>query len=167
MESSASSDGRYVLDIETGDVILVADEIHQVLEQARELLDASGSDRSLTFDAALAELDLPEWMISAVHEADTVDRNLGTRFVEIPGVESRDAYADMADFIESIADEHMRERFRTAIVGRGAFRRFKDALHDAPSERTRWYEFKSGRDRARAMAWLRSIGLEPREVVSP
>lgn len=164
MESSVSSDGRYVVDIETGDVILVADEIHQTLEQARKLLDASGSDLPRTLDAALADLDLPDWMNDAVRGANTVERNLGTRFIEIPGIESRDAYNDMAEFTESIADDRLRERFQPAIAGRGVFRRVKDALLDAPSDWSRWFEFKTHRDHARAVTWRRSIGIEPRDV---
>ncbi len=159
MEMSSSSEGRHVLDVETGDVILVTDEVQRALEETREL--------PVTLDAALAEMDLPDWMNDAVREADAVDRHFGTRFIEIPGVESRDAYNDMAEFIETIADEHLRERFRAAIVGRGAFRRFKDTLLDAPSERTRWYEFENHRNRVQAVAWLRSVGIEPREPDTP
>ena len=38
-------------------------------------------------------------------------------------------YSDMADFAETITDERARRRLARAIQGKGAFRRFKDELH--------------------------------------
>ena len=37
-------------------------------------------------------------------------------------------YQDMADFADAIADEHARRRLARAVLGKGAFRRFKDEL---------------------------------------
>jgi Uncharacterised protein family (UPF0158) len=39
-------------------------------------------------------------------------------------------YQDMADFAETITDERAGRRLARAIQGRGAFRRFKDELHE-------------------------------------
>jgi hypothetical protein len=39
-------------------------------------------------------------------------------------------YQDMADFAELVSDERAGRRLARAIQGRGAFRRFKDELHE-------------------------------------
>jgi len=39
-------------------------------------------------------------------------------------------YEDMADFTELVSDDHAARRLARAINGRGAFRRFKDELHE-------------------------------------
>lgn len=44
---------------------------------------------------------------------------------------SRSAYRDMADSTGTVPDTWLRARLLRALQGRGAFRRFKDAIHDA------------------------------------
>ena len=39
-------------------------------------------------------------------------------------------YQDMADFADAITDERAGRRLARAIPGKGAFRRFKDQLHE-------------------------------------
>ena len=49
-------------------------------------------------------------------------------------------YQDMADFAETITDERAGRRLLRAIQGRGAFRRFKDELHEEyPGLLPAWY----------------------------
>jgi hypothetical protein len=53
----------------------------------------------------------------------------------IPRAESYEGYQDMADFIVTVGDEHLRELLEVAINGKGAFRRFKDVLACYADER--------------------------------
>ncbi|WP_405433760.1 hypothetical protein [Micromonospora sp. NBC_00617] len=47
-------------------------------------------------------------------------------------------HRDMADFAEQVSDERTGRRLQRAIQGRGAFRRFKDELHEEhPPPRSR------------------------------
>ncbi len=64
-------------------------------------------------------------------------------------------YEDMADFAEQISDEQAGRRLARAIRGRGAFRRFKDELHEEyPHLVPVWYAFRDARARRRAVEWL-------------
>src|SRR6476619_6258300 len=44
-------------------------------------------------------------------------------------------YRDMEDFVAYVRDVHARDLLERAIVGRGAFRRFTDALAECPELR--------------------------------
>jgi hypothetical protein len=61
----------------------------------------------------------------------------------------------MADFAEKISDEQAGRRLARAIRGRGAFRHFKDELHEEyPHLVPVWYAFRDARAQRRAVEWL-------------
>ncbi len=69
-------------------------------------------------------------------------------------------YQDMADFAEGLTDERAGRRLARAIQGRGAFRRFKDELHEEyPDLLPVWYAFRDVRARRRAVGWLADNSL--------
>jgi hypothetical protein len=69
-------------------------------------------------------------------------------------------YQDMADFAEAITDERAGRRLLRAIQGRGAFRRFKDELHEEyPELLQAWYAFRDARAKRRAVQWLADNSL--------
>jgi Uncharacterised protein family (UPF0158) len=69
-------------------------------------------------------------------------------------------YQDMADFAEAITDEQAGRRLLRAIQGKGAFRRFKDELHEEyPDLLPAWYAFRDARARRRAVQWLADNSL--------
>jgi len=72
------------------------------------------------------------------------------------------AYADMEDFAACIRDVRVRDLLERAIVGRGAFRRFKDTLLELPELRRAWFAFHDARGERRALDWL-----VERELVDP
>jgi hypothetical protein len=64
-------------------------------------------------------------------------------------------YQDMADFAEGISDERASRSLHRAIQGKGAFRRFKDRLHESyPHLLPAWHAFQSTRAKRRAIEWL-------------
>ena len=64
-------------------------------------------------------------------------------------------YQDMADFTETITDERTGRRLARVIQGKGAFRRFKDELHEEyPDLLPAWYAFRDVRGKRRAVQWL-------------
>lgn len=64
-------------------------------------------------------------------------------------------YRDMAEFAEGISDRRAGERLERAIEGKGAFRRFRDALHQRyPELVPGWRAFSESRGRRRAVDWL-------------
>jgi Uncharacterised protein family (UPF0158) len=69
-------------------------------------------------------------------------------------------YQDMADFAEAITDERAGRRLARAIQGKGAFRRFKDELHEEhPDLLPAWYAFRDTRASRRAVQWLADNSL--------
>jgi hypothetical protein len=69
-------------------------------------------------------------------------------------------YTDMADFAEAVSDEAAGRRLARAIRGKGAFRHFKDELHEEyPDMLPAWYAFRDTRARRRAVEWLLEEGL--------
>jgi len=64
-------------------------------------------------------------------------------------------YQDMADFADAITDERAGRRLARAIQGKGAFRHFKDELHEEyPELVPAWYAFRDVRAKRRAVQWL-------------
>jgi hypothetical protein len=66
----------------------------------------------------------------------------------------------MAGFAETITDERAGRRLARAIQGKGAFRRFKDELHEEdPGLLPAWYTFRDTRAARRAVQWLADNSL--------
>lgn len=76
-------------------------------------------------------------------------------WLEIPSAPSRIAYLDMEDFAELVSVDRIRVKLLRALEGRGSFRRFKDAVHNDPTEIGRiWGRYQDARTRLRAAEWL-------------
>ena len=64
-------------------------------------------------------------------------------------------YQDMADFAEGVSDEVAARRLARAIQGKGAFRHFKNELHqEYPELLPAWYSFRDTRAARRTVRWL-------------
>jgi hypothetical protein len=85
------------------------------------------------------------------------------RYLRIDPVSSREQYRWMERFIATVEDEELRRRLNIAIDGKGAFRRFKDALMSHPVDRERWFAFRSERLRSCMDSWLVAHGVTPVE----
>jgi hypothetical protein len=66
---------------------------------------------------------------------------------------SRQGWRDMAVFAERQHDTALRERLQRAIEGKGAFRRFRDLIHDEGLAEG-WYAFSTDRQLGRAREFL-------------
>jgi len=83
-----------------------------------------------------------------------------SRYLRIDPVSSREQYRWMERFIATVEDDELRRRLNIAIDGKGAFRRFKDALMSQPVDRERWFAFRSERLRACMDSWLTAHGIK-------
>lgn len=81
------------------------------------------------------------------------------QYRRVDPVSSREQYRWMERFIETVQDEMLKARLNAAIDGKGAFRRFKDALMNFQPERERWFVFRSERLGVCIEAWLKTHGL--------
>jgi len=125
----------HYLDLETGQVVMVTDETRQELESIYE--EYNPEEQPFDLAEILQERDLPEWQRQTLLEADQVEAQYGSRYIGLPEADSHQGYRDMDRFITTVEDERLRDQLWRAISGRGAFRYFKDVLHDHHHERER------------------------------
>ncbi len=67
---------------------------------------------------------------------------------------SRAAYDDMATFASAVGDSRAADLLQRALEGRGAFRRFRDTLHEFDDLVGPWRTFAQARSELRAIDWL-------------
>lgn len=151
---------QHYLDSETGEVLLISD---WVQDQARKFdTPANINDESirlawyLLWQGGKINPELPKAEEMAMSQR--IDSYL-SRFLEVPIVPSYEAYQDMVDFAETVANPRLRELLEEALNGRGAFRRFKDVLLRYPEERERWFAFSHQCWRTRIDNWLQIVGI--------
>src|SRR5919109_133016 len=82
-----------------------------------------------------------------------------TGLISIEPMPTAVGYADMEDFVARVRDPRAHHLLERAITGRGAFRRFKDALLEYPELRRAWFAFHDVRGERRAIQWLLERGL--------
>jgi uncharacterized protein (UPF0332 family) len=103
------------------------------------------------------------WLLDPA--AGTIEPRFGPRDGDEDGAVTIDplpvavGYGDMEDFVAYVRDPRARDLLERAIVGRGAFRRFKDALAAYPELRRAWFAFHDARGERRAIEWLVDHGL--------
>jgi hypothetical protein len=134
------------------------------LEELRSAMEDSSYEHRYFLDTETGEVILVSEFFNedeARQQIAEIDKAESGRYLEVPRAESRDGYADMQDFIETVDDEHVQELLDVAIQGRGAFRRFKDVLARHPAEQQRWSEFQAARLDGRVREWLAEEGCEP------
>jgi hypothetical protein len=85
----------------------------------------------------------------------------GERWLHFDSLGSRPGYGDMVEFLSTVDDEALAGRLERALGGRGAFRRFKDSLAEAPDQLERFFRFSDDRSRGRARRWMAESGLRP------
>lgn len=73
---------------------------------------------------------------------------------------SRDGWSDMSDFAELQGDANIANRLARAIEGKGAFRRFREAV-DQLDLASRWIEFSGDRELGRARHFLAEYDVRP------
>ena len=84
-------------------------------------------------------------------------------YLRVDPVSSREQYRWMEHFIEELEEGPLKDLLTAAIDGKGAFRRFKDALVNHQEPRERWFAFRSARLRECMEAWLTTHELKPVE----
>lgn len=72
----------------------------------------------------------------------------------IPATDSRDAWQDMAEYIDTLDDQAAADDLRAAIEGKGAFACFQKTLDRHSQWRAAWRVFTRERRAGRTRAWL-------------
>ena len=92
-------------------------------------------------------------------ENGDLERFEDAAWIDLPDSQEIDEYGIMVDFTETITDPRKYELLCVALNGRGAFRRFKDLLHDLDLTEE-WYSFKHDAYVEIVKAWCADNGIE-------
>jgi hypothetical protein len=152
---------HHYLDLETGQVVAVSDDIWCELEELYAEIELEEGQEPPPLEQLLDARDLPDWQKQEPRQAYAVKAGYGQRFVAVPRMDPHEAYRDMEDFTATVCNDHVRELLEVAIMGRGAFRRFKNVLLRYPRERERRFAFQNARPHRRVLEWLESLGIVP------
>ncbi len=83
------------------------------------------------------------------------------RYLLISPFTTNERFQIMEDFVESLPNESLIEELNQALIGKGAFQRFEEALQKYPNRRKQWHSFRAAKLNARAREWLREHGIDP------
>jgi Uncharacterised protein family (UPF0158) len=125
----------------------VVDEMEMATDEWRGYINRkTGELRS--FDGEVLRIAEDEDAASGLEDREAEDVEECRRvledkdFIELPSKYDIHEYSIMERFCLSLDDERMDERLLDAIRGRGAFRRFKDLIHDKGIQDD-WYRYRN------------------------
>jgi hypothetical protein len=102
-------------------------------EIAEALADQNDYDHCWLIDPRTGSVEF--WTRDAGIDGETPVEIDELDLVPIDPLPSYEWYRDMADFAAGVSDDRAGRRLGRAIQGRGAFRRFKDELHEESTRR--------------------------------
>lgn len=158
MEDTVRDAFDYFLDTDTGDVVILSEDI---INRARQILDKCLDDdmsdyEEIEFDE---EYDIPEWMEDEIALVLDIFIDKEDHFVRIPERHPVNGFAAMREFIDILPDIPLKEELQGILDGKGAFRKFKDALDPYPKMKKLWYGFNAKIAKKEAEEWIVSIGI--------
>jgi hypothetical protein len=133
----APDEARFYLDRETGEVVLLTEEMSSDLEGRLS--------------------DPPDWQLELMELAKKVDAD-PDRYVSLPDRFEVHEWDIMRRFVQTVDDDRAYEQLMDAIHGRGAFRHFKDTIHPLGIADD-WYQFRDRAFEEIAIAWLEEHGI--------
>ena len=131
---SAGDEHAHYLDKRTGEIVLITDEDMKAAEE----------------DELISEY--PDWQRDSIMKAREVLSD-SQQFIELPNQFDVREYQIMEDFCQAFEDRRAGDELLRLIKGNGAFRRFKNAIHEIGVEKA-WYEFKRSALEKIAIEWL-------------
>ena len=103
--------------------------------------------------------DAPEWQRASIWLACEFIESYAHEFISLPGKYEIDEYGMMEAFIETVEDTSLYNELSIAIGGRGAFRRFKDAVH-CNGLGDKWYAYRDRQYVKVAKKWCEDNNIE-------
>ncbi len=148
----------YFLDIETGGVVILSEDI---LQRAQTIIAESYDDDMSAYEAIELDEDpdLPDWIEGEVELALEIFINGQTRYLRIPERRSADVFQAMQEYIAELDNPELRRLMEGIFDGKGVFRRFKNVLERFPKERKQWHSYNARAARNEIIAWLQSVGI--------
>lgn len=156
MEDISRDAFEYFIDIETGDVIILSEDIinraHQLLEDTYD--EDMEEYEEVEFDE---DYDIPEWIEDEIELALDIFINETDKYVRIPERDPQKGYASMREFTDRLENIQLKEKLQSILDGKGAFRKFKNALEAYPKERKLWYGFNAKAMKKEIEEWLKVL----------
>lgn len=161
MEDVSREAFEYFLDIETGDVIILSEDI---INRAQQILDETYDEDMADYEEVEfdEDYDIPEWMEDEIELALDIFIVEKDRYVRIPERNPLNGYTAMREFTDRLENIQLKEKLQNILDGKGAFRRFKDALEPYPKERKLWYGFNAKTMKKEIEEWLKTVAIEQR-----
>lgn len=133
---------------------------NDLLEEIEEAMDGNDFGNEWYLDIDKNAVVLLSDFESDQGTFDLVENDKKGRFIPIKSQFPSEGWNQMEQFILSLddLDDKKREYLLLSIKGRGAFRRFRDAVWNL-GIRDQWFEFRDRERRKEVMNWLLSIDL--------
>lgn len=144
---SPSEEFRAFFNCSTGEVVVVSNDQLSRAEDGEEDVDSDWGDEG-SFQEALA----------IIEDEDEI-------YVELPDQYEIDEYSFMEEFCFEIPEGPIRKTLLEAINGKGAFRRFKEAVREFEME-DRWYAFREQKLKEIALEWCEENQIQCIDDVS-
>ena len=135
-----SDENHSYLEKRTGKVVLISD----------EQLCAAEDDEPIE--------GFPDWQQEQIKIAKEILAETGD-YIELPSQFDINEYSIMERFCLSIDDPEISDTLYSLIKGSGAFRRFKDAIHDYGIADD-WYNYRNNALKEIAIDWCQEKGIE-------
>ena len=136
---SQSDESSFYLNKKTGEIIAILDE---------EFRAAEDDDPIETF---------PEWQQPSIKIAQEILESAGD-YVALPSKFDIHEYSIMERFCLAIDDQQISDALYSSIKGRGAFRRFRDAIHRF-NIADDWYRYREEAFKEIARDWCKENGI--------
>ncbi|HET9551240.1 MAG TPA: UPF0158 family protein [Candidatus Binatia bacterium] len=134
-----SDEATAYINRKTGELITITDEMFSLAEDPDEAEDA------------------PEWQKEFMPKVREVTAS--EDFIPLPSKFDIHEWSIMERFARSVADGDVRDELEAALHGRGAFGRFKDALHRRRIADA-WYRYRDAALEEIAIEFLEAHGIE-------
>jgi hypothetical protein len=126
----------------TGDVVMITDEEIRAAEEGNSLDD------------------YPEWQLDSIEQAkDILADETDDKYISLPSRVDVHEYNIMERFCLTVADKDVSDSLYLAIKGKGAFSRFKDAVHRYEIAED-WYKFRDDYIKQIAKDWCKENDIE-------
>ncbi|HVF11235.1 MAG TPA: UPF0158 family protein [Abditibacteriaceae bacterium] len=128
-----------------------------------ELVTLSHEELSAAEEDAPLE-DYPEWQREMIEKAGEVLDS--EDYLALPGKFDIHEYRIMEEFCDAVEEAQTRDDLLYRIRGKGAFRRFKDAIHALGIEQ-QWYSFRDAEVARIVMDWLEAHAIPYTRDLNP
>jgi len=148
------------LPVKLNDVVDALDEggdqfSHHLDKRTGEIFMISNEEMSAAEEDELIS-EYPEWQRESILKAREILDS--TDFVQLPGQSDIHEYSIMERFALEYQDRRTSAELSRSVKGKGAFRRFKDTIHELGIQ-DEWYEFRRNEFEEIAVQWLEEEGI--------